>query len=127
MPNWRLSPTGIANSVIMPPVVILPILLPTFSANHRLLSDPVVISTGVPKFPGISNSVIVPIVQLPEEELEEELDEELLDEELAVGGSGDDSGRLPEEELEEEDDELEDELLLDEELEEEGLCLTQTV
>ncbi len=46
MSRESLRVVGMGNSVMRPPVVILPILLPSPSVNHRLPSGPAVMPFG---------------------------------------------------------------------------------
>ena len=56
---------GTENSVIMPPVVTLPILFPSYSLNQRLPSGPDVIPMGSELVVGSGNSVIMPVAVSP--------------------------------------------------------------
>src|SRR2546430_1118328 len=62
IPLGSLTGVGIWNSVILPPVLIRPILLPSLDwVNQRLPSRPPTMKKGLPA-PAIGNSVIVPVV-----------------------------------------------------------------
>src|SRR5215471_21814047 len=56
----RLAGVGIGNSVMTPSGVIRPMLLPRASVNHRLPSEPAVISQGAERGVGTGNSVSTP-------------------------------------------------------------------
>jgi hypothetical protein len=63
VPAGRLfNAVGRGNSVIAPPVVMRPILLPSFSANHSAPSGPAAMPIGELDAVWIGNSVIVPLV-----------------------------------------------------------------
>lgn len=62
MPNPELSTEGSVISVITPPVVMRPTLALSVSVNHRALSGPRVMRSGVLSGFASASSVIMPLV-----------------------------------------------------------------
>jgi len=62
MSDGKLSGVGMANSVMVPAVVIRPILLAPNSVNQRAPSGPAVMPTGKLLAVGRANSVMTPAV-----------------------------------------------------------------